>query len=94
MTTPRPPLDSTRGVYSISTASEISGIPAATIRLYETHGILTPARSDGGTRKYSQDDIDRMDRTLAITNSGINLAGVSRILQLEDENSALRGHTE
>ena len=53
---------SARGVYGISVASELSGIDAQTLRLYERRGLLTPVRTDGGTRRYSDDDLDRLQR--------------------------------
>ena len=50
------------GVYGISVAAELSGIPVQSLRLYESHGLLTPIRSDGGTRRYSPNDLDRLRR--------------------------------
>jgi DNA-binding transcriptional MerR regulator len=70
-------------------AAELSGIPVQSLRLYERYGLLTPARSDGGTRRYSADDLARLQRISALVESGINLAGVARILSLEDDNTAL-----
>jgi MerR family transcriptional regulator, heat shock protein HspR len=80
---------SDRGVYGISVAAELSGIPVQSLRLYESHGLLTPARSDGGTRRYSADDLARLQRISALVDAGINLAAVARILSLEDDNAAL-----
>lgn len=80
---------SDRGVYGISVAAELSGIPVQSLRLYERHGLLTPARSDGGTRRYSADDLARLQRISALVDAGVNLAGIARILNLEDDNSAL-----
>jgi DNA-binding transcriptional MerR regulator len=70
-------------------AAELSGIPVQSLRLYERYGLLTPARSDGGTRRYSADDLARLPRISELVDSGINLAGVARILSLEDDNTAL-----
>jgi DNA-binding transcriptional MerR regulator len=70
-------------------AAELSGIPVQSLRLYERYGLLTPARSDGGTRRYSADDLARLQRISELVDSGINLTGVARILSLEDDNTAL-----
>ena len=59
------------------------------LRLYERYGLLTPARSDGGTRRYSADDLARLQRISALVDAGVNLAGIARILSLEDDNAAL-----
>lgn len=80
---------SDRGVYGISVAAELSGIPVQSLRLYESYGLLTPARSDGGTRRYSADDLARLRRISALVDAGINLAAIARILGLEDDNAAL-----
>jgi MerR family transcriptional regulator/heat shock protein HspR len=86
------------GVYGISVAAELSGIPVQSLRLYESHGLLTPIRSDGGTRRYSSDDLARVRRISRLVALGVNLAGIGRILELEDDNAALvaenRGHSE
>ncbi len=80
---------SDHGVYGISVAAELSGIPVQSLRLYERYGLLTPARSDGGTRRYSADDLARLQRISELVDAGINLAGIARILGLEDHNAAL-----
>jgi DNA-binding transcriptional MerR regulator len=80
---------SDHGVYGISVAAELSGIPVQSLRLYERHGLLSPARSDGGTRRYSADDLARLQRISELVASGVNLAGIGRILSLEDDNAAL-----
>ena len=77
------------GVYGISVAAELSGVPVQSLRLYESHGLLTPIRSDGGTRRYSADDIARLRRISRLVAAGVNLAGIGRILELEDDNAAL-----
>ncbi|HTX93928.1 MAG TPA: helix-turn-helix transcriptional regulator [Mycobacterium sp.] len=77
------------GVYGISVAAELSGVAVQSLRLYERYGLLTPARSDGGTRRYSADDIARLKRISELVDAGINLAGVARILELEDDNAEL-----
>ena len=78
-----------RGVYGISVAAELSGVSEQSLRLYERHGIVTPDRSPGGTRRYSADDLVRLQRVSELVAAGVNLAGVVRILSLEDRNSVL-----
>ncbi|OBF59646.1 MerR family transcriptional regulator [Mycobacterium sp. 852002-53434_SCH5985345] len=77
------------GVYGISVAAELSGVPVQSLRLYERYGLLAPARSNGGTRRYSADDLARLKRISELVGAGINLAGVARILDLEDHNATL-----
>ena len=85
-----PHAPSRRGVYSISVASELSGIGLQTLRLYERRDLIRPERTAGGTRRYSVDDIDRIRRITELVDSGVNLEGVRRIIALEDECAALR----
>ena len=80
---------SARGVYGISVASELTGIDAQSLRLYERRGLLTPARTEGGTRRYSDDDVDRLARISELVGEGVNLAGIAQILNLEHRNSEL-----
>ncbi|SPM32454.1 DNA-binding transcriptional regulator, MerR family [Mycobacterium rhizamassiliense] len=80
---------SDHGVYGISVAAELSGIPVQSLRLYERHGLLMPDRSGGGTRRYSADDLARLKRISALVEAGVNLVGIARILGLEDDNAAL-----
>jgi MerR family transcriptional regulator/heat shock protein HspR len=80
---------SDHGVYGISVAAELSGIAVQTLRLYERYGLLTPSRSEGGTRRYSSDDLIRLKRIGELVDAGINLAGIARILDLEDDNATL-----
>jgi MerR family transcriptional regulator, heat shock protein HspR len=77
------------GVYGISVAAELSGIAVQSLRLYERYGLLTPARSEGGTRRYSADDLARLQRISELVDAGVNLAGIARILGLEDDNAEL-----
>jgi MerR family transcriptional regulator/heat shock protein HspR len=77
------------GVYGISVAAELSGIPVQSLRLYESHGLLTPIRSDGGTRRYSADDLARLQRIGRLVAAGVNIAGIRQILDLQDDNAAL-----
>ena len=83
-----------QGVYGISVAAELSGIAVQSLRLYERRGLLTPVRSEGGTRRYSADDLARLERITTLLNAGVNLAGISRILNLEDDNATLRAANE
>ncbi len=79
-----------QGVYGISVAAELSGVGLQTLRLYERRALVRPGRTQGGTRRYSDNDISRIRRITDLVHAGINLAGVSRILDLEDENERLR----
>lgn len=80
---------SRRGVYGISVMSELSGVGPQTLRLYERRGLLTPTRTGGGTRRYSEADLETLRRITALIDDGVNLVGVRLILSLEAENSAL-----
>jgi DNA-binding transcriptional MerR regulator len=81
-------------VYGIAVAAELVELPEATLRLFESRGLLTPSRSDGGTRRYSDDDIERMRRAARLREDGVNIAGIARVLELEDENADLRGQLD
>jgi len=78
------------GVYGITVAAELSGAPTQSLRAWERRGLLAPARTDGGTRRYSADDLTRIERIVTLLAAGVNLAGIGRILDLEDANAALR----
>jgi MerR family transcriptional regulator/heat shock protein HspR len=79
-------LDPRRGVYMISVAAELAGMHPQTLRIYETRGLITPKRSSGNTRLYSQEDVDRLRRIQELTSEmGMNLAGVERVFALELE---------
>ena len=80
----------TRGVYAISVAAELTGAAVQNLRVYERRGLVGPNRTDGGTRRYSEDDLDRVRRILALLEDGLNLAGVAMVLDLEDDNARLR----
>jgi MerR family transcriptional regulator, heat shock protein HspR len=88
-------------VYVISVAAELAGMHPQTLRIYERKGLVDPARTGGGSRRYSDEDISRLQRIQQLTNDGHNLAGVKRILELEaellrlhDEIDALRTHAQ
>lgn len=82
--------DPARGVYGISVAAELTGCAPETLRLYERKELVTPARTDGGTRRYSDDDIARIRRIIELASLGVNLTGIKHILDLESENTSLR----
>jgi MerR family transcriptional regulator, heat shock protein HspR len=75
--------DPQRAVFVISVAAELAGVHPQTLRIYERKGLLDPARTGGGSRRYSEVDIDRLRRIQELTNEGLNLAGVKRVLELE-----------
>ena len=77
------PPDPTRAVYVISVAAELAGVHAQTLRIYERKGLVEPARTPGGSRRYSEIDIALLRRIQELTNEGLNLAGVMRVLALE-----------
>jgi MerR family transcriptional regulator/heat shock protein HspR len=79
-----------RGVYVISVAAELAGVHPQTLRIYERRGLLDPARTGGGSRRYSQRDIDRLRRIHILTEAGLNLAGVKAVMALEDEIARLQ----
>ena len=79
-----------RGVYVISVAAELAGVHPQTLRIYERRGLLDPARTGGGSRRYSQRDIERLRRIQALTEAGLNLAGVKAVMELEEEVARLR----
>ena len=85
-----PVVDSAQGVYAISVAAELVGIDPQSLRLYERRGLLEPARTEGGTRRYSGDDIDRLRRICDLLQAGLNLAGIALVLDLEADNARLR----
>ena len=72
-----------RAVYVISVAAELAGVHPQTLRIYERKGLVDPARTVGGSRRYSDADIALLLRIQALTNEGLNLAGVQRVLDLE-----------
>jgi MerR family transcriptional regulator, heat shock protein HspR len=81
--------DPSRPVYAISVAAELAGVAVSTLRLYEDHGLVTPARTDGGTRRYSEADVARVARVRELVDSGVTLSAVSMVLDLEHENTRL-----
>lgn len=84
-------LDSKRGVFMISVAAELAEMHPQTLRMYETRGLISPQRSPGKTRLYSQADVDRLRRIQRMTEEGLNLAGVETVLEMEQQLNRLRG---
>lgn len=76
--------------FVISIAAELTGLHPQTLRIYERKGLVLPARTSGGSRRYSQDDIDMLLRIQELRESGLNLAGVKKVLLLESEIKALK----
>ena|SRR5581483_11483449 len=74
-----------RPVFTTSVAAELTGVHPQTLRTYERKGLVRPARSPGGTRRYSRQDVARIQHINELTDAGVNLAGVERILDLEDQ---------
>lgn len=85
--TPQP--QAGRALYAISVAAQLAGTGQQNIRLYETRGLLTPARTSGGTRQYSDADIALLLHIGELLAQGLNLAGVSKVLELEAANAKL-----
>ena len=79
-----------RAVYVISVAAELAGLHPQTLRIYERKGLVDPARTGGGSRRYSDDDIAQLRRIQELTTEGLNLAGVQKVLELEAELAELR----
>lgn len=77
--------DPNQAIYIISVAAELAGVHPQTLRVYERKGLLHPQRTQGNTRRYSEEDIDRLRKIQELTQEGINLAGVMRIMELETE---------
>lgn len=78
-----------RAVYSISVASELSGVDPQMLRVYEQRGLLSPFRTDGGTRRYSSRDLERVAIITALLGEGLNLAGIGQVLALRAQNGQL-----
>lgn len=81
-------------LYMISVAAELTGMHPQTLRVYEQKGLVTPGRSRGNTRLYSQSDIDRLNLISKLTDEGINLAGVIRILDMRERELELEHELE
>jgi MerR family transcriptional regulator/heat shock protein HspR len=80
----------TQAVYVISVAAELAGMHPQTLRIYERRGLLSPARTQGGNRRYSDADIEVLRRISELAEDGMNLEGIRRVMELEAENERLR----
>ncbi len=79
---PREPGDA---VYIISVAAELAGVHPQTLRIYERRGLISPHRTPGGTRRYSEEDLERLGMIQELTADGVNLEGVRLIMEMRDE---------
>ncbi|MCH7900510.1 MAG: helix-turn-helix transcriptional regulator [Acidobacteria bacterium] len=82
--------ETTRAVFVISVAAELAGMHPQTLRIYERKGLLDPFRTPGGTRRYSQEDIEQLQLIQELTSQGLNLEGVKRVLSLQEDNRRLK----
>lgn len=85
---------SDKAIYVISVAAELAGVHPQTLRIYERKGLVQPQRTAGNTRRYSEQDIDLLRKIQELTNEGVNLAGVMRILELEHQLERLHAHND
>ena len=83
-----------RAVYVISVAAELAGIHPQTLRIYDRRGLVQPARTGGGSRRYSDADIEKLRRVHELTSEGMNLDGVERVLALEAEVARLKAQVQ
>jgi MerR family transcriptional regulator/heat shock protein HspR len=94
-TVTRVELETDRGVFMISVAAQLANMHPQTLRMYEARGLIEPKRSPKGTRLYSQEDVERLRRIQEMTaDLGLNLAGVERVLRLEQEIESMHAHIE
>ena len=77
-------------MYVISVAAELAGMHPQTLRIYERRGLVNPARTQGGNRRYSDADIETLQRIADLAEQGMNLEGIRRVMELEYENARLR----
>jgi MerR family transcriptional regulator/heat shock protein HspR len=98
MVSPGPPgpgwADPGRGLFGISVAAELAGLHPQTLRIYEREGLVDPARTAGGTRRYSQVDIARLQEICVLTGDGLNLAGIRRVLELQEQTRQLQAEID
>jgi MerR family transcriptional regulator/heat shock protein HspR len=88
-------VETNRGVFMISVAAQLANMHPQTLRMYETRGLIEPQRSPKGTRLYSQDDVEKLRRIQEMTAElGLNLAGVERVLRLEEEIEGMQQRIE
>ena len=82
--------DQSDAVYIISVAAELAGVHPQTLRIYERRGLINPYRTPGGTRRYSEEDLEQLGMIQELTAEGINLEGVKRIMEMREENERLQ----
>ena len=87
-------LGADRALYSISVTSELTGVNPQMLRVYEQKGLLAPHRTQGGTRRYSSEDVDTVGEITTLLAAGLNLAGIEQVLQLRSETQRLRGELD
>ncbi|WP_282005550.1 MerR family transcriptional regulator [Propioniciclava sinopodophylli] len=87
-------LNNDRALYSISVAAEVTGVNPQMLRIYEQKGLLEPHRTEGGTRRYSTRELERIGEIASLLAAGLNLAGVAQVLLLRAENLELRREIE
>lgn len=87
-------IDSDQGVFTISVAAQLAHMHPQTLRIYEARGLIQPKRSPKNTRLYSQRDVERLRRIQRLTAEGLNLAGVERVLALENRLRELEGDAD
>jgi MerR family transcriptional regulator, heat shock protein HspR len=88
-------VETDRGVFMISVAAQLANLHPQTLRMYEARGLIEPKRSSKGTRLYSQDDVEKLRRIQEMTaDLGLNLAGVERVLRLEEEIDSMHARIE
>jgi MerR family transcriptional regulator/heat shock protein HspR len=92
MDIPQP--DPARGVYGITVAAELVGTGPQNLRQYEARGLLTPQRTAGGTRRYSENDLTRLRDIAGLLDAGLNLAGIEMVLALRAANSELKAEID
>ncbi len=83
-----------RAVYIISVAAELAGVHPQTLRIYERRGLIEPERTPGGSRRYSDRDIERLQRIQELTAEGLSLSGVERFIELEEQLDAARSEIQ
>ena len=83
-----------RAVFVISVAAELAGMHPQTLRIYERKGLIEPFRTSGGTRRYSQEDIDRLNQIQELTDQGLNLEGVKRVMDRQRQIERLKRKVE
>src|ERR1700742_5031741 len=85
--------DPDQGLFGISVAAQLAGLHPQTLRVYEREGLVGPARTAGGTRRYSRNDVDRLREICLLAGAGLNLAGIRRVLALQAETGRLQAET-